>query len=145
MKKIESIVLVFVFVVGMVSCGSSQTQSYEKTSSSSQQTKSIAKNININEFHAMLGSQKGVVVLDVRTPAEVAAGAIEGNIHLDIYNPKFKESLEAMDKDRPVVVYCAVGGRSGQAMQMMEKMGFKEVYNLSGGIRAWQSEGNPVK
>jgi len=138
MKRITNLSLALLLVIGIVSCGNSQTQ--EKGSA-----KAIAKNINTNEFQSMMASKKDVVVLDVRTPEEVAAGAIEGSTHLDIYNPKFKETLEGMDKDKPVMVYCAVGGRSGQAMKMMEKMGFKEVYNLSGGIRAWQSEGKPVK
>ncbi len=140
MKKISNLSLALLLVIGIVSCGNSQTQ--EKGEKA---TKAIAKNIGTNEFQSIMASKKEVVVLDVRTPEEVAAGAIEGSTHLDIYAPNFKSTLEAMDKTKPVMVYCAVGGRSGQAMKMMEKMGFKEVYNLSGGIRAWQSEGKPVK
>ncbi len=143
MKRMTNLSLVLLLVIGFVSCGNSQTQ--EKASSNKTQTKAIAKNIGTNEFEEMMTSKKDVVILDVRTSEEVAAGAIEGSTHLDIYSPNFKSTLEEMDKSKPVMVYCAVGGRSGQAMQMMKKMGFKEVYNLSGGIRAWQSEGKPVK
>ncbi len=138
MKKITNLSLALLLVIGIVSCGNSQTQEKEGA-------KAIAKNIDTNEFESMMSSKKDVVVLDVRTPEEVAAGVISGSTHLDIYAPNFKSTLEGMDKTKPVMVYCAVGGRSGQAMKMMKKMGFEEVYNLSGGIRAWQSEGKPVK
>lgn len=140
MKRISTVGLALLLIIGITSCGNSQGN---ESSSKQQKEASVAKNIGTAEFQKMMASD--VVVLDVRTPEEVAAGAIEGSTHLDFYGADFKKSLEAMDKDKPVLVYCAVGGRSGNAMQMMQKMGFKEVYNLSGGIRAWQGEGKPVK
>jgi len=142
MKKTSTFGLAFFSIIGMVSCGIAQ----EKNANTTMQTDAtIAKNISTSEFQKMIKSKEGVVILDVRTLEEVATGVIEGSTHLDIYSTNFKSTLEGMDKDKPVMVYCAVGGRSGQAMQMIKKMGFKEVYNLSGGIRAWQSEGKPVK
>lgn len=141
MKKISLMGMSFLLVIGMSSCGNSQGNDSNTTE---QVSTSIAKNINTAEFQEMMKS-KEAVVLDVRTPEEVAAGAIEGSTPLDFYGANFKQSLEAMDKNKLVLVYCAVGGRSGNAMKMMQKMGFKEVYNLSGGIRAWKSEGKPVK
>ncbi len=144
MKRMTNLSLVLLLVIGFVSCGNSQTQ--ESVASNLEQSPvAVAKNISTSEFQEMMTSKKDVVILDVRTSEEVAAGVIEGSTHLDIYGDDFKTILEKMDKDKPVMVYCAVGGRSGQAMQMMGKMGFKEVYNLSGGIRAWQSEGKPVR
>ncbi len=145
MKKLTNFSLALLLVIGFISCGNSQNQSKEVKTIGNKQTATIAKNISATEFQQIINSKKDVVVLDVRTLEEVAAGAIEGSTHLDIYDPKFKQTLEGMDKDKPVMVYCAVGGRSAQAMQMIKKMGFKEVYNLSGGIRAWQNEGKPVK
>lgn len=142
MKKIAIMAFSFLLVIGMASCGSSQGND---SNTKEQASTSIAKNINTSEFQEMIKSQGEAVVLDVRTPEEVAAGAIEGSTALDFYSTNFKKSLEAMDKNITVLVYCAVGGRSGNAMKMMKKMGFKEVYNLSGGIRAWQSEGKPIK
>lgn len=140
MKRISTVGFAFLLIIGITSCGNSQGN---ESNSEQQKNASVAKNIGTAEFQKMMASD--VVVLDVRTPEEVAAGSIEGSTALDFYGANFKQSLEALDKDKPVLVYCAVGGRSGNAMQMMKKMGFKEVYNLSGGIRAWKSEGKPVK
>ncbi|MEZ5030799.1 MAG: rhodanese-like domain-containing protein [Saprospiraceae bacterium] len=53
------------------------------------------------------------------------------------------EALQRLPKDKPVFVYCRSGNRSGQAMDQMKKMGFREVYNLQGGIGAWSAAGLP--
>jgi rhodanese-related sulfurtransferase len=50
-----------------------------------------------------------------------------------------------MDKNIPVFVYCRSGGRSGKAAKKMKEKGFKSVYNLEGGIIAWQREHSVVK
>lgn len=142
MKRISIFGLALALTIGMVSCGNSQEK---KANTTEQSNRSIAKNISTTQFQKMLASDKEVFVLDVRTPAEVAAGAIEGSTPLDFYGVNFKQELNKLNKNKPLVVYCAVGGRSGQAMNMMKRMGFKEVYNLSGGIRAWINEGRPVK
>lgn len=142
MKKIATIGLSFLLIIGMASCGNSQGNN-EK--SATEANVSIAKNINTTQFQEMVTSKDNAIILDVRTPQEVASGAIEGNIALDYYGSNFSSELNKLDKDAPVFVYCAVGGRSGDAMRKMQKMGFKEVYNLSGGIRAWVSDGKPVK
>ena len=104
----------------------------------------IAKNVAPIEFKELIDSKKEGVVLDVRTPQEIAQGAIAGHVDMNFYAPDFKEQLKTLDKSKPVMVYCAVGGRSGSAMQLLSSMGFKEVYNLAGGIRAWQSQGMPL-
>ena len=104
----------------------------------------IAKNVAPIEFKELIDSKKEGVVLDVRTPQEIAQGAIAGHVDMNFYAPDFKEQLKTLDKSKPVMVYCAVGGRSGSAMQLLSSMGFKEVYNLAGGIRAWQSQEMPL-
>lgn len=143
MKKTSTIGFGFLLIIGLLSCGTAQDNNSNTTV---QADATIAKNVDTNEFQEHIDSKKGGILLDVRTPDELTAeGSIEGNINIDYRSADFKEQLNKLDKDKPVMVYCAVGGRSGQAMKMMEKMGFKEIYNLSGGIRAWQSEGKPVK
>jgi rhodanese-related sulfurtransferase len=84
------------------------------------------------------------LILDVRTPDEFAAGHIEGAVNIDWYNPQFKAEIAALDKSKPVFVYCAVGGRSGQAKKLLNSEGFKEVHNLNGGIEAWKKDGLKV-
>ena len=142
MKKITIIGLSFLLIIGMASCGNSQGNNKE---TATEGDASIAKNISTSQFQEMIKSKDNAIILDVRTPQEVASGAIEGNVTLDYYDKSFSTELEKLDKEAPVFIYCAVGGRSGDAMRKMQKMGFKEVYNFSGGIRAWISEGKPVK
>ncbi len=84
------------------------------------------------------------IVLDVRTNGEVAQGVIAGATQIDYSNPHFEHQLEQLDKSKPIFVYCAIGGRSGSAVQLMQKKGFKKIYNLDGGINAWQRAGYPI-
>jgi len=98
----------------------------------------ITKNVNANEFNSLI--EKGGSLIDVRTTEEVVNGAIEGSINIDFNNSSFKSDIEKLDKNVQVLVYCASGGRSGRAMDIMKGMGFKEVYNLNGGYNGWPNE-----
>jgi len=77
-----------------------------------------------------------ITVLDVRQPAEYEAGHIPGAQLVPL--PEIKDRMNEIDRAKPVVVYCAIGGRSRVAAQMMAGENFREVYNLSGGFKAWQ-------
>lgn len=79
-----------------------------------------------------------VTILDVRQPSEYRVGHIAGAKLIPL--PEIKDRKDEIDRDKPVVVYCAVGGRSRIASQMLSGDGFKEVYNLSGGYKAWQGQ-----
>jgi rhodanese-related sulfurtransferase len=103
----------------------------------------IAKNVNADEFHALY-AEKGGQVLDVRTAEELQGGFIPNAVNIDFYETDFDKQLESLDKNKAVFVYCAAGGRSGQAMSKMKSLGFKEVYNLSGGFGTWAAAGYDV-
>ena len=90
------------------------------------------------------GNGSGFTILDVRTPEEYAAGHIEGAVNLDFYAADFRDGLERLDKSAAYFVYCRSGKRSEQATQMMEELGFSEVYNLSGGMNDWTAAGLPT-
>ncbi len=104
---------------------------------STKQAKPIAKDINVAEFNRMIKEKPGQII-DVRTKSEVAKGAIPNSVPMDIFEDNFEASLNKLDKTKPVYVYCASGGRSSEAMEMMQKKGFSEVYNLDGGYTAWK-------
>ena len=81
-----------------------------------------------------------LVLLDVRTPEEFAAGHLNGALNLNLNVPDFADRLNELDKTKVYLVYCKGGVRSARAMQIMQKQGFRQVYNLSGGLNKWQAE-----
>jgi rhodanese-related sulfurtransferase len=81
------------------------------------------------------------VILDVRTSEEFESGYIKGALNMDIRGgADFLASIEMLDKSKSYFVYCRSGARSGQACQLMSQMGFSAVYNLEGGVLAWEGD-----
>ena len=107
-------------------------------------TLASAEDLAPAQFKKELEAQHGLV-LDVRTPGEVARGKLPNASVIDFNAPKFEQRVALIARDKPVFVYCARGGRSAQAAALMTKLGFTRVYNLSGGIGAWSAEGLPLE
>ena len=95
------------------------------------------KRLSNEEFKNMM-SEKGAQVLDVRTAKEVAEGKIKGSINIDYFSPKFMDNASKLDKNKPVLIYCAAGGRSLSAAKDLKKAGFKKVYDLQNGYDGWK-------
>ena len=88
----------------------------------------------------------GIQLLDVRTAGEYESGHIKGALQADWTNKtQFQERVAALDKTKPVYVYCLSGGRSGAAQQWMLSNGFTTVTNMQGGMNAWNQAGLPVE
>ncbi|OGF55001.1 MAG: hypothetical protein A2Z21_05345 [Candidatus Fraserbacteria bacterium RBG_16_55_9] len=89
------------------------------------------------------------VVLDVRTPQEYDQGHISGEgitpVNLDFYAADFREQLAKLDRVKTYLVYCRTGNRSAKTVDLMKELGFRGIYNLEGGITAWQEAGQPLK
>ena len=93
--------------------------------------------ISPQEMEKLRKEQADLILIDVRTPQEVAAGKIDGAIEIDFHSPDFKTRLNALDRDKPYGVYCKKGARSAGALKMMQELGFTKVYDLEGGYDAW--------
>lgn len=105
------------------------------------------KNVSVEEARALIADRRGdpaFVVLDVRTPGEVAAGSIEGAVNINYRNESFSREISALDRGKTYLVYCRLGTRSTRTAEMMVKDGFSEVYSMEGGITAWREAGYPV-
>ncbi len=98
-------------------------------------------NISVAELQVLL-AQGNVILVDVRTDAEVARGHIQGALRLPLHLLPLR--LHELDAGAPTVFYCQMGGRSAQAAAFAAAQGFSEVYNLQGGITAWAQSGAPI-
>ena len=93
---------------------------------------------------ALNAGHANFTIIDVRTPEEYAAGHIPAAINRDYKSPTFKDDIAKFDRSKIYLVYCASGGRSASARDMMIELGFQQIYNMSGGITAWIAQGLPL-
>jgi rhodanese-related sulfurtransferase len=89
-------------------------------------------------------NREDALVVDVREPGEYGAGHILGARNVPLSRVGDAADL-GKRKDRPLILYCDSGDRSGKAASALKKQGFERVVNLSGGIGAWQQAGLPVE
>ncbi len=104
---------------------------------------SDSTNLGAQEFQAK-ASEPGVVVLDVRTGGEYAAGHIANAINIDVEGMTFDGEIKSLDKDAKYAVYCQSGRRSVNAIKKLQDAGFTNLFNLENGIFDWQGAGLPV-
>ncbi|MBK9730772.1 MAG: rhodanese-like domain-containing protein [Chitinophagaceae bacterium] len=102
----------------------------------SQTTTTAYHNADNKAFAEQL-EKENVVILDVRTPEEYKEGHIPQSVLLNYYDSDFETKIDALDKNKTYLVYCASGGRSSKASAMMSGKEFKEIYNLQGGFSKW--------
>lgn len=121
-------------------CGKSPS---ERGSTQTTQATGSIEQVDAAQFKKLTESPNALV-LDVRTAAEVAEGHLPNAVNIDIYGSDFMAKVQQLPKDREILVYCTVGARSQQAADILSKQGFVKVYNLDGGIVAWQRNGFEV-
>ncbi|MGB1038637.1 MAG: rhodanese-like domain-containing protein [Bacteroidia bacterium] len=129
-----------IFSLSLIACGNAKTNS-ENSSSTSEidQTPSV-KTLEQKELAQKIADKK-VIVIDVRTPGEVADGYIKGaDKFLNVNNASFESEILKLDKKATYVMYCRSGARSGRAASFMVANGFEDVYNLAGGIMSYTGE-----
>lgn len=94
------------------------------------------------ESWRLLQGRADVLILDVRTPQEYREAHLAGSLLIPI--DQVAQRLGEIPRERPILVYCAVGSRSSQVANYLGRLGYPEVYNLRGGIWSWQSRRLPV-
>lgn len=127
----------------LASCGSS-TGDHQQATQSQKAATTRAEDVDVAAFAALIESLDNPILLDVRSDEEWAEGHLPNASYIPFQSPDFAEQLAALDKSRPVLVYCASGGRSSRAMNVLNQSGQTEVYNLLGGIRAWSAAGQSL-
>jgi len=96
--------------------------------------------IQIDDFAKMQAGDQDFVLIDVRTPEEIADGKLDGAMEIDFKAEGFADKLNELDKDQTFVVYCRSGARSANTCTMMQQFGFEKVYNLYGGYKAYKEQ-----
>jgi parallel beta-helix repeat protein len=102
--------------------------------------------IDVGTAHGMIesGAYPNLVILDVRTKSEYDSGHIYGATLIPVAELLARIGELASRKYDPILVYCKSGGRSATASGILDSNGFTEVYNMLGGITAWNSSGYPT-
>ena len=99
--------------------------------------------IELAEFEKKMASEKYLLV-DVRTAEEFSDGHIEGALNIDYFSATFSDEISQLGLEKSALVYCRSGNRSDKSMRIMYDLGFKEVYNLIGGIKGWKAKNNTL-
>lgn len=103
----------------------------------------VVNNIDVAKFSEII-KDKDLQLVDVRTAKEVMTGRIAGAVNIDYFGENFKNEIAKLDKEKAIAVYCRSGNRSGRATNILKDLGFTKIYNLNGGMKAWESKKMPV-
>lgn len=111
----------------------------------SQGSNSGETRVTVDQFEKGM-IEKGAQILDVRKASEFGSGHLKSALQADWTDKtQFFDRIQYLDKNRPVYIYCLVGGRSAAAAAWMRDNGFSKVIELSGGINAWKMAGKEVE
>ena len=130
-------------ITGVSACSSGAPVSSPITTASGASTPALGQHMAASDFSTAMKTP-GTIVLDVRTPAEFAGGHLPNARNIDLNGSDFATRIAALDKKATYAVYCKSGKRSAAAMAQMTAADFTHVYDLTGGIGAWQEMGGSM-
>ncbi len=107
-------------------------------------TKSKSQSDSISVITPTEFKEKSVshTIIDVRTPQEFSEGHIDGAVNINFFDETFLDQIAKYEKKEPLFIYCKSGNRSGKAAKKITDLGFKQVYDLDGGILNWIKNNN---
>lgn len=138
-KYLYSACLLALLVACNAQTESKEPQGTKEATSAVQTAPKGIQYVDVATFKAKI-QDENTVLLDVRRPEEIAAGKIDGALEINVLADDFQQKIEELDKDKTYLVYCKSGIRSNRACKAMEKVGFKDLYSLEGGFRAWTAD-----
>ncbi len=100
----------------------------------------VCQNLKASEASHWLKSHPEAQVLDVRSANEFSQGALPHAIHISIGDEAFEPKVMALDRSKPVLVYCAGGYRSRKAVEKLKQLGFMHIQHLHRGYLSWVSD-----
>lgn len=103
----------------------------------------VCANIDAKQANAWLREHPETQVLDVRSAGEYSEGALPKAINVSIGDAAFDSKVGALDKTKPVLVYCAGGFRSRKAVEKLKKLGFENIQHIHRGYMSWKPDSQP--
>ncbi|HBG04989.1 MAG: rhodanese-like domain-containing protein [Geobacteraceae bacterium GWC2_58_44] len=100
-------------------------------------------NISSTQAKALLAKNGRTVLLDVRTPEEYRQARLRGSLLIPL--GELEKRVKEIPRDRPLLVYCAVGARSSSAAGFLASKGYREIYHMSDGLVGWYKNGFPIE
>jgi thioredoxin len=110
---------------------------------SGQSTPSDNSSVSAAEFSKKIAELPDAPLIDVRTPGEFSQSHLKNAVNYDISTNEFASQIASLDKSKPVLIYCLSGSRSTYAVSYMKSQGFKQVYELNGGMMRWRAANLP--
>ena len=105
---------------------------------------SVFMPVTPSKASVLINTKEGMQIIDTRTGWERSGGWIANSVHISFFDFLFGGGYDRVEKDTPVLVYCSHGVRSYRVARSLVKRGWKEVYDLEGGMNAWLKQGYPV-
>lgn len=105
------------------------------------QSKKEVKSIKPEDFAQKIKATSQPQILDVRTPKEFSDQHLDNAVNINWNSEEFDKKVAELDQSKPVFVYCLSGGRSSKAAGKLAELGFKEIYEMDGGIVKWNASG----
>lgn len=136
----KNLFVLLLFILGTISCNGQSKAIAKKLNDSNSDNiiEEVYRDVNVAVAKKMVEvPNSDVLVLDVRTDAEIKNGMIKNAIHIDYNANDFRTKIDKLDRNKSYLVYCHAGGRSKKAAEIMKSMGFKSVNNLADGYRSW--------
>jgi rhodanese-related sulfurtransferase len=135
-RRLSALLVAVLLAPGLVACGSGGSKG----------TAGVVKvaPAQASDLARQHSGDATFVTLDVRTPEEFAGGHLAGATNVDVNASDFGARVGRLARTSTYLVYCHSGNRSARATAQMHDLGFGHVYELTGGIAAWEQAGQPV-
>jgi rhodanese-related sulfurtransferase len=138
--KIQILFAVALSILAISACQTASTQKLEHPAQNG--AESQIKQITVTEAKPLVET-KDVQFIDVRTVGEYSGGHAPHAVSFPL--DLLENDLAKLNKDKPVYVICQTGRRSQNGAEILQKAGFKSIYNINGGTAAWVEAGFPIE
>lgn len=129
-QKFNTMRVLIILTIILFGCNPSNTQGVKK--------------INTEEMEALIVKAQNLQIVDLRTPGEIEQGYIGNPVFINFSEGNLEEKLGKLDREKPIVIYCAAGGRSGKASKVIVSLGFKTMYDYIDGFNGWATANKPI-